>query len=250
MGVLRPLSGFDASRSSPRSSSGLGRPVEHGDQELQVVLDGPVGHRPSARADPARPPLSDEPVPIALGERLGTAVPSEEPEERPRRRPVGPLRRLRLRGRHLLTVDFKQLVQRERLRLGFRLAVQVRANEPGGEFVRLPLRPHPVAVSQRPGEPSTVLPPLDLVSAGLRIREHPHPIPAPFAGTVAAPTSFRACHRSIPLSIRWTARSARTKARGERFSPPDGTLGPVESLSAAMPVRPSPRACRCSSGGP
>ena len=47
--------------------------------------------------------------------------------------------------------------QRERLRL----------SEPCGELVRAPIGPSPVAVTQRPGEPSTVLPPLDLVEAGL-----------------------------------------------------------------------------------
>ena len=140
VGVLRPLSGFGARRNSPRSSLDLAATVEHGDQKLQVVLDGPVGHRPPAWSDLARPPRPDEPVPVALGKCLGTAAPSEEPEEHPRRRPVGPLRCLRLGGRHLFTVDFKQLLQGERLGLGFRLAVQVRGDEACRELVRLPLR--------------------------------------------------------------------------------------------------------------
>ena len=38
-----------------------------------------------------------------------------------------------------------------------------------------------------------------LDQAGLRVGEHPHPVPAPFAGAVAPAASFRACHRSIPL---------------------------------------------------
>ncbi len=65
--------------------------------------------------------------------------------------------------------------------------------------VNLPLRASPIAVSKRPGEPSPVLAPLHLVQAGFPVGEHPHPVPAPFTGAVGAPTSFRACHHSIPL---------------------------------------------------
>ncbi len=64
--------------------------------------------------------------------------------------------------------------------------------------VNLTLRAPPVAVFQRPGEPSTVIAPLDLVQAGLGIRVHSDPVPAPFTGAVGAPTSIRACHHSIP----------------------------------------------------
>ena len=71
--------------------------------------------------------------------------------------------------------------QVERLGLGFRLAVQVRACEPGGELVGLLLRFHPIAVTQRPGEPSAVLAPLHLEEAGFRIRKDPDPVPAPLA---------------------------------------------------------------------
>ena len=76
--------------------------------------------------------------------------------------PVVRPRMLRLRGRHLLTVDFKKRFQGERLRLGFRRAVQARAKEPGSELVRLLLRSRPVAVSERPAPPSPVLAPLNL----------------------------------------------------------------------------------------
>ncbi len=54
-------------------------------------------------------------------------------------------------------------------------------------------------MSKRPGEPSPVLSPLYLVEAGFPVGEHPDPVPAPFTGAVGAPTSFRACHHSIPL---------------------------------------------------
>ncbi len=81
----------------------------------------------------------------------------------------------------------------------------------------LPFRPHPIAVSKRPGEPAPVLSPLDLEQASLRVREDPDPVPAPLAGAVAPAASFRACHRSIP-PIRWTARSARRKLRTRRAS--------------------------------
>ena len=174
-------------------------PIQNRDQELEVVLDHPVGHGLSARSDSARAPFADEAVPVPLGQGGRVAVPPEEPEEhvcggpvvRPRTPPLG--------GRHLLAVDVKELPQSERLRLGLGLAVQVRANESGREFVRLPLRPHPVPVSERPGKPAPVLAPLNLEVAGLRVREDPDPVPAPFAGAVRAPTSFRACHHSIPL---------------------------------------------------
>ncbi len=33
------------------------------------------------------------------------------------------------------------------------------------------------------------------------IGKDPYPVPAPFAGGVAAPDRFRACHHSIPLSM-------------------------------------------------
>ena len=70
---------------------------------------------------------------------------------------------------------------------------------PAVELVRLPLRAPPIAVFQRPGQPSAVLSPLDLEQAGFRIREHPHLVPAPFAGAVAPAASSRACHHSIPF---------------------------------------------------
>ena len=40
---------------------------------------------------------------------------------------------------------------------------------------------------------------LDLVQAGFPVGTHLDAVPAPFAGAVAAPTSFRACHHSIPI---------------------------------------------------
>ena len=55
--------------------------------------------------------------------------------------------------------------------------------------------------------------PVDLVSASLRIWEHPDPVPAPFAGAVAAPTSFRACHHSIPLVMDCTICATETSRR-------------------------------------
>ena len=63
----------------------------------------------------------------------------------------------------------------------------------------LPFRAPPIAVLQRPGEPSAVLSPLDLEHAGLRVGKDPDPVPAPLAGAVRAPASFRACHHSIPF---------------------------------------------------
>ena len=81
----------------------------------------------------------------------------------------------------------KSRLQGERLGLGFRLAVELRPEVASGELVRLPLRPSPVAVLQRPCEPAPVVAPLDLEQAGLGIGKDPYPVPAPFAGAVAAP---------------------------------------------------------------
>ena len=125
--------------------------------------------------------------------------PAEEVEEHRGRDPVAPPGPLAFRGRHLFTVDFKKPSQRERLGLGLRLAVGLMDREARGGLVGLPLRASPIAVLQRPAQPATVLPPLDLEQAGLRIRKHPDPVTAPFASAVAAPASFRACHHSIPI---------------------------------------------------
>ena len=165
-------------------------PVQHRHQERQVRFGRPVAHGSAAGTDRPRAALPDEAVPIALGQGLRPSVPAEELEEHRHRGPV-PLPGLPpLGGRHLLTVDVKELLQGERLRLGSRLAVQVRAGEPGGELVRLPFRPRPVAVTQRPGEPATVLAPLHLEQAGLRVWKHPGPVPAPLAGAVAPAATF------------------------------------------------------------
>ena len=103
------------------------------------------------------------------------------------------------------------------LGLGCRLAPDLRADEPCGELVRLPLRAPPVAVLERPGEPAPVLSPLYLEEAGLRVGEYPHPVPAPLAGAVGAPTSFRACHHSIPLVMDCTI-CANETSRTDGFS--------------------------------
>ena len=93
--------------------------------------------------------------------------------------------------------------------LGFGLAVGLMNREARSGLVRLPLGPSPIAVFQRPGEPAPVLSPLDLVETGLGIGEHPHPVPAPFVGTVAPAALFRACHRSVPLSMMdWSEETA------------------------------------------
>ena len=133
------------------------------------------GHRLAARSDPARPPRPDEPIPIPLRQSRRVSALSEEPEKHPHRGLVVPLGRLALGGRHLLTVDVKKRSQRERLGRGLLLAVRLRLCEPGGELVRLPLGPRPVAVPQRPIQPSSVLSPLDLEQAGFGIGETPGP---------------------------------------------------------------------------
>ena len=99
--------------------------------------------------------------------------------------PVVAPRMSALGGRHLLTVGVKQLLQCERLGLGFGLAVR-RVDEACGELIRLPLRARPIAVFERPGEPSAVLSPLYLEEAGLRVGKNPDPVPAPLASAVAS----------------------------------------------------------------
>ena len=175
-------------------------PVEHRHQERQVPCDGPVADGLARASGPARATRLNEPVPVALRQCRGSPVPAEEVEEHRGRDAVAPPGPLALRGRHLLTVHFKKPCQRERLGLGFGLAVGRKDREAGSGLVGLPLRASPVAVFQRPAQPAPVLPPLDLKQAGLRIRKDPDPVAAPFSGAVATPASFRACHRSIPLA--------------------------------------------------
>ncbi|MDE2715679.1 MAG: hypothetical protein OXI33_01515 [Chloroflexota bacterium] len=64
------------------------------------------------------------------------------------------------------------------VRCGNRFASDLGADERGYDFVRLPVRPRPVAESERPGELSTVLTPLNLEGAGLRVEEDPNAVPA------------------------------------------------------------------------
>ena len=173
-------------------------PVEHRHEERQVMFDGPVSHGLSARSDPARPAGQDEAVPIPLGQGLGLPVPPEAPEKHLHRGPVLQPRPVSLGGYHLFVVDFKKPSQGERLGLGFRLASGLVDRQASGNLIRLPFGASPIAVLQRSREPAPVLAPLYLVDAGFRIREDPDPVPAPFASAVAAPTSFRACHHSIP----------------------------------------------------
>ena len=57
--------------------------------------------------------------------------------------------------------------------------------------------------------------PVDLEQASLGIRKDPYPVPAPFAGAVAAPDMFRACHHSIPLVMDCTICASETsRTRG------------------------------------
>ncbi len=189
-----------------------GGPIQDRDQKPQVAFDHSVRHGLPARTHPARPALPDEPIPIALGECLRPSVRSQEPEEHPHRDPVALLRPLRLGGRHLFAVDFKKPFQRERLGLG--LAVGLVRREACGGLVGLPLCPRPVPVLQGPGEPASVLSPLNLVETGLGIGEHPHPVPAPLAGAVAAPVPLRACHHSIPFAMDRTICANETSLSG------------------------------------
>jgi len=82
-------------------------------------------------------------------------------------------------------------------------------------------------VTQGPGEPAPVLSPLYLEDAGLRVGKDPDPVPAPFAGAVGAPTSFRACHRSIPLWMMDRTICAKEKSRDRGIS---ASRGPTDAL--------------------
>ena len=129
---------------------------------------GILAHGLSAGADLARSPRLYEPVPIPPRQRLGSSVPSEEVEEHRRRRPIVRAGRIRLGGRHLLTGDVKKRSQRERLGRGLGFAFGLMDREAGGNFVRLPLGPRPVAVFEGPGEPAPVLSPADALRGGRR----------------------------------------------------------------------------------
>ena len=77
-------------------------------------------------------------------------------------------------------------LQGERLGLGLRFAVPPRPGEASGDLVRLPLRPIPVAVLERPAQPAPVLAPLDLGTSRSWDRERPGPGSGPiFAGAVS-----------------------------------------------------------------
>ena len=114
--------------------------------------------------------------------------------------------------------------------------------KPGGGLIRLPLRASPVAESKRPAPPAPVLSPLDLEDAGLRVREHRHPVPASFAGAVGAPATFRACHlRFLSVMDRTICTEERSHVEGfltQRFSMlsrsrPEGGFGGVRSASGS-----------------
>ena len=104
---------------------------------------------------------------------------------------------------------------------------------PRGELVGLPLCPRPVAVFEGPSEPAPVLPPLDLVEARFRIREHPDPVAAPFSGAVSAPTTFRACHHFIPHRMMDCTICVLERSRGPGSSASDASAG---ALSGQVPA--------------
>ena len=170
---------------------GLRSPLQDRIQELQVVFDCSIRHGLATRSGPARAPFPDASIPIPLGEDGRIAVLSEEPEEHVHGGLVVPPRMPALGGRDPPSVDVKELRQRERLGLGFCRAADLKADEPGGELVRLPIRASPVAVFQRPAQPTAVLAPLNLEQACPGIGEDTHPVPAPFPDSIEAPTSFR-----------------------------------------------------------
>ena len=152
------------------------------------------------RTDLVRPPHPDEPIPVPLGERRGLAVPAEELEEHLHRGSVVSPRPLCLGGSDLFTVDVKQRPQGERLGLGWRLAVELRAGEACGELVCLPLRPPPVAVPQRPAQPAAVLAPLDLDPGRSRDRERPGPGSGPIHRRCSS-GGFVSCVPSVDSSL-------------------------------------------------
>ena len=93
-------------------------PVEDREQEPQVPFDRSIGHRLTARPHPAGSPVSDESIPVPLGQRGGISILAEELEEHLYRGPVVPPGPLTLGGGYLFTVDVKKRLQGEWLGLG------------------------------------------------------------------------------------------------------------------------------------
>ena len=83
-------------------------PIQHRNQELEVVFDHPVGHGFSARSDPACASFANEAVPVPLGQDGRVAVLSEEAEEHVHGGSVVHPQMHALGGRHVLTVDVKE----------------------------------------------------------------------------------------------------------------------------------------------
>ena len=92
--------------------------VDDGEQEPQVPFDRSIGHRLTARPHPAGSPVSDESIPVPLGQRGGISILAEELEEHLYRGPVVPPGPLTLGGGYLFTVDVKKRLQGEWLGLG------------------------------------------------------------------------------------------------------------------------------------
>ena len=85
--------------------------------------------------------------------------------------------------------------------------------------------------------------PVDLEDAGLRVRKDPDPVAAPFSGAVGAPTSFRACHHSIPLGdgphdLREGSIAERRRLRQKEVSQARGILPEIGSETSRWFSRP------------
>ena len=80
-GALRPRSRFDSRKNSPSSFPRFCGPVEDREQQLQVLLDGPVGRRIAAPPGPAHEPPSDESTPISLGECVASSAFPDGPDD-------------------------------------------------------------------------------------------------------------------------------------------------------------------------
>ena len=107
-------------------------------------------------------------------------------------------------GRHLFTVDVKKRLQGEWGWAGLAVRPGSLAPAPWPRAAissACLLGPSPVAMPERLAPPAALLPPLDLDQAGFGIGKDPNPVPAPFAGAVAPPAAFRACHHPLPLGL-------------------------------------------------
>src|SRR4029078_8126695 len=176
------------------------RPVQHGQQELQVVGDHSVAHG-SFLLHASRPKhsvawLSNEPIPLAETQCARLTIATECSREHLRAHSI-----VLLRARALSRCSFAQIHVKSRDELQFCRRRRRRASKFGGQLFGRLLRQLLVAVPEgetahlRPLTRSRRLLVLEVHPTGLGMRKCTHPIPSSLADTVAPAPIYRISHR-------------------------------------------------------